>query len=442
MARHKSNTTAAHPDPSLAASDMHAGRETADTPPRSSGGSLATPTKDDVDYSIDSPGARALESQKHTCLAVSTEAAGTSSILDNEHVDGSTESSDASPPGSHGATHGVLNTVATSTETPSASSTKLLKVARIAGHKMVRVPTALSATLLSSISFIQEKLSGAKQALTGVQRKSSILFLLFQNLPKEIRLIIWKFVLCTPRVINLQFRPRPTYLGLRRVRLWKLSPRCPMRQVCREARREAERFQTALFPEWKADSSRRYVPKQPLFYMNRAIDTVFLGRDAYDHVYNLLHSANPRPVIPSLAIDLSTWIKHKELDGLIDLMNELSGLGVEEFHIAVDKGTALKSVDITLLTPKTSPEELLPYQFLNESTPALSTPSTSPLTCESLENMHMEDIAKIENNAKEAFEEFIKNGFDPDDPADDDAWSYPYMENPVLPWTVKKIRYV
>ena len=131
---------------------------------------------------------------------------------------------------------------------------------------------------------------------------NGILFPLFKKLPPEVRLMIWRTALLKPRVIDLQVRKRHLWLGPN-IRSWKPSSSCPIRQVCAEARGEAEKFQTALFLEETPHHREYHEIHRPLIYLNRSIDTVFLDRDTYDCVWNLIHDSTLVPNIPSLAIE-------------------------------------------------------------------------------------------------------------------------------------------
>ena len=139
-------------------------------------------------------------------------------------------------------------------------------------------------------------------------------------------------------------------------------------------------------------------------------------------------------------------------------MNDLSLMGVETLHIVVDKPRALATTDITLLTPKPAPEKLLPnHGFLHDTGSAFSTPNVSPVTWQSLEDMHVQDITNFKARTEEAVAEFIKSlfhysfaaksgitdteieGRDLDDTAN---WRDYYVDKLDRPWTVKKIHYV
>ncbi|KAK0101884.1 hypothetical protein ONS95_001304 [Cadophora gregata] len=146
-----------------------------------------------------------------------------------------------------------------------------LKVVQPAGNHTVRTPTHLDGTLISSQRQIQIGLSVIAPDLNTVQSPNCILFPNFKKLAVEIRLMIWRTALFKPTVINLQLQKRHIYL-YGEINIWRPKSWCRIRHVCKEARGEAQQFQTSFLPE---------TIQRPLFYMNRDVDTIFLADDAY-----------------------------------------------------------------------------------------------------------------------------------------------------------------
>ncbi|KAK0101883.1 hypothetical protein ONS95_001305 [Cadophora gregata] len=101
---------------------------------------------------------------------------------------------------------------------------------------------------------------------------------------------------------------------------------------------------------------------------------------------------------------MSTWIAMGLQQRFMAFMNSLSALGVRELYIVVDKGRDMSSTDLNLLTQKPFFEELLPDGYFDDSFSALTAPVTNQLTWESLEDMHMKDIAMYEHDAEKHLE--------------------------------------
>lgn len=153
----------------------------------------------------------------------------------------------------------------------------------------------------------------------------------FMDLPYELRIPIWRIAAEVPRIV-----------GLKNGKLSKFfvgtAARCPLVNVCKEARNEVKRVKKNIYEG---------IPHAPEIYANLAVDTLWLVN--YNSTFE--HFVLPLKGVRRLAISADIWRNE------LFKFHSLEDFDLEELILVVDSQKIGEGDEAVFVEPRRSPGE-------------------------------------------------------------------------------------
>ncbi|KAH6703285.1 hypothetical protein BKA61DRAFT_680907 [Leptodontidium sp. MPI-SDFR-AT-0119] len=266
-------------------------------------------------------------------------------------------------------------------------------------------------------------------------------FELFPMLPKELRLMIWKTALFTPRVLGLSFGPADEALTDHGCPSWNMTRTTSLsliRQVCHESRVESLNAETLeLMPSCKGFHKS---------FRNQAVDIVFFlgGVQATPNPRNVLLSGLSRGLacktspIPRLALqaDLMGQFFWGDTMPLQSIFRHLNNCGIEELIFVLGEDSMCRAPDVVLVKPMNFAADTMPQLVVSQVMAEFNITTPLELTWEHMEQSYLACHRGVHRQYIKARQELRDCGIDPDCVAWD-AW----YEDPAK-WKFKRITFM
>lgn len=246
----------------------------------------------------------------------------------------------------------------------------LLQLARNSGVSTVKIQANLLASLLTSIGTLRQEVSGVRQKLATahldlqlVTQGRCVSFGKFPKLPIELRRMIWRTAILSPKVISLEAKLRDIDDSSRCEWLPLTKNHSALRQVCHESRTEAKIHQELLLKSIRRPGGSLHT--ESIFFTSD-VHTIFVRDNLadentsydMDNMITALTSKGSSPRIKRLAFPLKEWTSVYFQLGFI--MDKICRHGVEEILLVIgNHGDDIhRCADVSFVAPKQPPSQL------------------------------------------------------------------------------------